>query len=60
MRRHLISHRSGVVDQQYLDETGESSTLLGRRLAINPEQVEALADAVERLGGVLISLLPKA
>ena len=34
MRRHVIAHRAGVVDQQYLDETGEDPTLLGRRIAV--------------------------
>lgn len=58
MKRHLIAHRSGVVDQQYLDETGESPTLLGRRIVIDDEQAIALADAVERLGETLIRVLP--
>jgi hypothetical protein len=58
MRRHLIAHRSGVVDQQYLDETGEASVLLGRRIVIDGVQAIALADAVERLGEALISVLP--
>ena len=58
MRRHLIAHRSGVVDQKYLDETGEPSTVLGRRLVVDPAQVIGLADAVERLGVTLIRLLP--
>lgn len=59
MRRHLIAHRSGVVDQQYLDETGESSALLGRRIVIDDAQAIALADAVERFGETLIRLLPR-
>ena len=58
MRRHLIAHRSGVVDKQCLDKTGEPSSLLGRRLVVNPAQVAGLADAVERLGITLIKVVP--
>jgi hypothetical protein len=58
MKRHLIAHRSGVVDQQYLTETGEPPALLGRRIAVEATQVALLADAVERLGITLVRVLP--
>jgi hypothetical protein len=58
MRRHLIAHRSGVVDQQYLAESGEPPVLLGRRIVVDAAQVAHLADAVERLGITLLRLLP--
>lgn len=40
MRRHLIAHKSGVIDQQYLKATGESASLLGRRVRIDAAQVD--------------------
>jgi hypothetical protein len=58
MRRHLISHRAGVIDQKYLDETGESHSLLGRRIVVDPADVETLANIVGRLGAGLLTLLP--
>jgi hypothetical protein len=58
MRRHLISHRAGVVDQKYLDETGESHALLGRRLIVEPAEVEAVAGIVGKLGRGIITILP--
>jgi hypothetical protein len=58
MRRHLISHRAGVVDQKYLDETGESQALLGRRITISAADVIALAEIVSKLGRQLIAALP--
>ena len=60
MRRHLVAHRSGVVDQQYLDETHDSQVVLGRRIVIAPSDVQALAATVERLAAALLSLLPPA
>lgn len=58
MRRHLLAHKGGVVDRQYLNETGEPSELLGRRLNIAPDEVRALARIVETTGRSLIDLLP--
>lgn len=58
MRRHLIAHRSGVVDQQYLDETHDSHVVVGRRIVIAQPDVQALAVAVERLAATLLNILP--
>jgi hypothetical protein len=58
MRRHLIAHKAGVVDQQYLDETGEAAQLLGRRLSVVSADVLQLLGQVEQLGRELIRLLP--
>jgi hypothetical protein len=58
MKRHLIAHRAGVVHQQYLDETAEPSTLLGRRVSVPPNDVENLAAVVERIGVTLLRVLP--
>ncbi len=58
MRRHLLAHKAGVIDQRYLDEIGESQALLGRRVQITCADVECLAGIVAELGRHLIALLP--
>jgi hypothetical protein len=57
MRRHLLTHTSGVIDQKYLDETGEGRHLLGRRVAVSAADVERLATIVEALGVRLAATL---
>lgn len=59
MRRHLIAHKSGVVDQKHLDETGESSVLLGRRITIRADDVYDLSQRVAHLGETLVGILPR-
>lgn len=59
MQRHLIAHHSGVVDQQYLNETQDKRNILGRRVAIEPSIITALTFMVEELGHQLLSRLPK-
>lgn len=56
-KRHLLAHRMGVVDQTYLDRTGESGSLLGRRITILPQEVSALASALRAIGRHLFGSL---
>ena len=57
MQRHVLAHRGGVIDQQYLDETGESRNLLGRRVAVTRVDVEHLAGTVLEIGNWLVDKL---
>jgi len=59
MRRHLIAHRGGVIDDRYLTETGEPASLRGRRLLIAASDVERLAVIILALGRFLIQQLPR-
>jgi hypothetical protein len=58
MKRHLLAHKAGVIDQQYLDQTGESPALLRRRLRISAGDVALLVDTILALGEHLIKTLP--
>jgi hypothetical protein len=50
MKRHLIAHKAGVVDQQYLNETGDSTELLGRRVHVSVSDVQSLSKQILNLG----------
>lgn len=58
MRRNLLAHRAGVVDQQYLDETGEPPVHLGRKLVVSAAEVRTMARVVLQIARHLISKLP--
>lgn len=49
-KRHLLAHKLGVVDEDYLQRTHDSTAILGRKIKIESEEVIALASIVERLG----------
>ena len=57
MQRHVLAHLGGVIDQQYLNETGESRSLLGRRVAVTLVDVEHLAGTVLEIGNWLVDNL---
>ena len=52
-KRNLIVHRRGIIDQQYLANSGETLPI-GTDLWVSPNEVEDLLDAVIRLGAELI------
>lgn len=48
-QRHLLAHREGIVDQEYLDRSGDQTYGLGQRLVVKEGAVMTLANLVERL-----------
>ena len=48
-QRHLLSHRDGIVDQQYIDRSADSRLAVGQRLRVTAENVVELAAVVQKL-----------
>lgn len=48
-RRHLLVHRQGIVDQSYLDRSGDSAYQLSQRIVVRPDDVSELAGLLEKL-----------
>jgi len=56
-KRHLVAHKMGVIDQQYVDATGKNPSLIGRKIDIRPEEVSDLAKGLQKIGNFLASQL---
>jgi hypothetical protein len=54
-KRHLLAHRMGVIDQRYLDVTGEDSRLLGRKVKIENSEVAEMLNSLSEVGNYLSS-----
>jgi hypothetical protein len=52
-KRHLIAHRNGIVDLDYIDKSGDKSYSTGQRLVIQEATVICLADLLSKLSGEL-------
>jgi len=48
-QRHSLVHDDGIVDQLYLDRSGDQSYRIGQRLVIKPGAPRRAADLVEKL-----------
>jgi hypothetical protein len=48
-RRHVLSHRQGVVDQAYLDRSGDHAYAVGQRLVVHDQDVMELIRLLSKL-----------
>ena len=59
-KRHLIAHRMGVVDQDYIAKAADSEAFVGRRIHIKPNEVKALLHLVGKVARSLSTRLAAA
>ncbi len=58
-KRHVFAHAMGVVDQDYLNKTGDPSVALGLKLTVTAQEVGQLVGWLRNLGVFLVSNLPQ-
>ena len=47
--RHLIAHKMGVVDQDYITKTGDTRAVVGRKIVVDDGEVKALVRIIKTL-----------
>ena len=56
-KRHLIAHKMGIVDQEYIDRSADSLALVGRKVLLDADEVRGCIEAVRRLAeGLSVAL----
>lgn len=58
MKRHVVAHRGGVVDKQYVDRRADPNAIVGRFVSLTPDEIKRIASSVLEIGRALIQLLP--
>lgn len=56
-KRHVLAHKMGVIDEEYVAKANDPSARVGRRVVISGEEVAKLAEFVRRLGQFMIAQL---
>jgi len=56
-KRHLLAHKMGVIDEDYLSVTGESRSLLGRKVSVCATEVREVVADLKGLGSCLVTSL---
>lgn len=56
-KRHVLNHKSGVVDEEYVRKSGDTATPVGQRLVIEPTEVRELTRILLTLGTSLAGSL---
>ena len=52
-KRHLLAHRLGIIDADYVSKTGCAPSLLGRKVTITDSDVRTLVAHLKTLSGAL-------
>jgi rubrerythrin/plasmid maintenance system killer protein len=47
-KRHVISHKGGVIDQQFIDSTSEPQSMLGHKVTLTTEEVHELSTIAQK------------
>ena len=55
-RRHLLEHNNGMVDQQYLNKSGDTSYSLGQRIIVKEADAHSLLAILRKLGNSITTL----
>lgn len=60
-KRHLLAHRMGVVDEEYVKKASDPGAVVGRKITLASGEIASLIEIVERLGRRLYEgVMPKA
>jgi hypothetical protein len=57
-RRHLLAHREGLVDDKYLQKSGDSTYRVGQRIVVSVADVLRMVELIEKLGVALRLAVP--
>lgn len=58
-KRHLLSHKMGVVDNEYVRKSDDAMAVIGRKVSISADEVRTLGQIVRKLGQYLSSEVGK-
>lgn len=56
-QRHLFQHQDGIVDQDYITKSGDSSYQIGQHIIVKKEDVLRYTDIIEKLGNQVLEQL---
>ena len=48
-KRHLLSHKMGVIDEAYIHKTNDINAIVGRKVTLTPDEVSEVARIVGKL-----------
>ena len=58
-KRHLLAHRMGIVNQDYLKKSGDTQAKVGRKVSIDADEVRVMVQLIGRLGRQLTEELQR-
>lgn len=57
-KRHLLAHKMGVIDDDYIRKANDATAVVGRKITVSRDEVTAIIGLIELLGKWLFQSLP--
>lgn len=54
-KRHLLTHTMGIIDDEYVRRSGDSSVIVGRKVIVTADEVLKLIPTIEKLAESMIN-----
>jgi hypothetical protein len=58
-KRHLLAHKMGIIDAEFIARTGASPSLRGRKISISEQDVRTLVDDLRQIANTLYRGIPR-
>lgn len=56
-QRHILQHKEGIVDQEYIDKSGDTAYKVGQHLIVKKSDVLEYATIVTAIGNAILALM---
>ncbi len=53
-KRHLLAHKMGVIDKEYVQRAGDPSAVVGRKISVTPDEVRELTATLRQVASLLV------
>ena len=57
LKRHLLAHKMGIIDDEYIRKSGDSNAIVGRKINITSDDVLIVIPLVEKLADFMVDSL---
>lgn len=58
-KRHLLAHKMGIIDEEYVKRSGDTTAIIGRKIVITSDDVISLIPIIEKLAEFLVESMNK-
>jgi Zn ribbon nucleic-acid-binding protein len=57
LKRHLLAHKFGIIDEDYIRRSGDAQAVLGRKISVTSDDILTLIPIIEKLAGYMVESL---
>jgi len=58
-KRHLLAHKMGVIDKEYLEKSQDTEAVIRRKIRLNNDEIIRLIGIIQKISNFMVDNLPK-